>query len=71
MINQDCISNLRCPVCVKLPDKKGLLTLVLQDYLECSETDCTRTYPIYRGTPVMMTEEGDFMGLLGKIRSSG
>ncbi len=55
MVNINLLEILRCPVCVK--EEKGLLTLVRESWLVCS--DCSRKYPIVEDIPVMLITEGD------------
>ncbi len=57
MISQDLLEILRCPDCVR--EKEGLLELVHDTWLVCTEPDCNRKYPIRDDIPVMLIEEGD------------
>jgi hypothetical protein len=55
MVNEDLLSILRCPVCVK--EEKGQLTRYKEVWLVCA--NCGRKYPIVEDIPVMLISEGD------------
>lgn len=61
----DLLEILRCPYCVsgetrKAGDDPGQLKLVNDGrWLVCTESDCSRKYPIKEDIPVMLIEEGD------------
>ena len=58
------IEMLRCPHCASAGG--GWLALS-DDLLVCQEEGCGRVYPIHDGTPVMLTEEGDFLGFCRRL----
>jgi uncharacterized protein YbaR (Trm112 family) len=45
----------RCPCCA--PEGAGKLAALRENWLGCS--DCGRNYPIVKGIPVLIPEEGD------------
>jgi hypothetical protein len=55
VINQELISLLRCPVCVK--DKSGELEFYKDNWFICK--NCDRKYPVWEEIAVMKIEEGD------------
>ena len=57
MVSSDLLEILRCPVCVRETGKQGVLTVVKNSWLVCSE--CNRKYPIVEDIPVMLIDEGD------------
>ena len=58
---------LRCPHCAR--DREGRLARIAPDRLRCLERICGRQYPIHDGTPVMLTEAGDFLGFRARIEA--
>ncbi|MAF47463.1 MAG: hypothetical protein CMM10_04310 [Rhodospirillaceae bacterium] len=59
---------LRCPKCAK--HGKGRLTETEEGDLQCQEPDCRQLYPISGGTPVMLTEDGDFLGFRRELMAA-
>jgi uncharacterized protein len=57
MVNADLLEILRCPVCVREPEKEGNLAFFKESWLLCD--DCGRKYPVVEDIPVMLIEEGD------------
>ena len=57
MVSADLLEILRCPVCVREPQKEGNLELIKDSWLVCK--DCGRKYPIVEDIPVMLIDEGD------------
>ena len=57
MVSADLLEILRCPVCVREPQKEGKLELIKDSWLVCQ--DCNRKYPIVEDIPVMLIDEGD------------
>ncbi len=63
MVSADLLEILRCPVCVSGPtrrdgDDPGLLELVQETWLVCTEQGCGHKYPIRDDIPVMLIEQG-------------
>ena len=62
MVSADLLEILRCPVCVSGPtrrpgDDPGLLDLVQETWLVCTEQGCGHKYPIRDDIPVMLIDE--------------
>ena len=57
MVKPELLEILRCPVCVRVENRTGLLALHQETWLICEE--CQRKYPIVEDIPVMLIEEGD------------
>jgi len=55
MIDREYLEILRCPHCA--PEGGGGLSALRGEWLNCD--DCGRNYPVVRGIPVMLPEEGD------------
>ena len=69
-MSEDPLTILRCPHCAR--EKEGRLHKTSDGaWLVCEEAGCDRRYPIYKGLPIMLTKEGDFLGFLKRIGVEG
>ena len=59
------IDTLRCPHCAGT--REGRLSRVGEEWLACQEPSCSGRYPVADGVPIMLTEDGDFLGLRARI----
>ena len=57
MIKPELLEILRCPVCVRVENLDGNLSVYQETWLICG--DCQRKYPIIEDIPVMLIDEGE------------